>query len=105
MDKKTMNRPTKEDYDLSMKNLTISAIGEDLREGRVEMDEIGANPSNYGGAKLYNVTYRIELPRRLSWIPSTNKLSKNNLMVRCFCKTPEREPPDDILERYSRISA
>src|SRR6266516_2301938 len=95
-----MNWPTKEDYNRSMQNLNILAIDEDLHEGRVEMDEIGANPANYGGAKLYNVTYRIELPRPLSWFPSAN-----SLIVRCFCKTPEREPPGDILKRYDLISA
>ena len=77
--------PAKDDYDMAMKAMSENIKDDEIRRGTIKEDNSGM--LSYGGAGLYVALYHID-----PW------------MVRCFCKTPQRKPPKDILERYRRIS-
>src|SRR6185312_7840720 len=78
--------PSKEDYDQAMNDSVHTIQDENLKNGSVKQDQTGM--LSYGGAGLYVALYHID-----KW------------MIRCFCKTPQREPPHDICERYQQIDA
>jgi hypothetical protein len=78
--------PTKEDYDMAIGSLHENLNDPELKNGTVKRDPTGI--LRFGGAGLYTTLYHID-----------------NMMIRCFCKTPQREPPHDIIARYRHISA
>lgn len=83
--------PTREDYDNVVENkLRDSVFDADLSTGRLARSHSGSI-LQLGGANLYVCLYRIESKTR-SWV------------MRCFCSTGQRTPPEDILERYEAIS-
>jgi len=86
MHAKSFSWPTKEDYDMAMESFNENVIDPDLKQGVVKTDRAGMH--RFGGAGLYTTLYRVD-----------------NMMIRCFCKTPQREPPNDIVMRYWHISA
>jgi hypothetical protein len=57
--------PTRDDYDLAMKDLQHSAVDPELRTGRVTHDSLGSI-AHYGGANLYAAMYKVtEAERRI----------------------------------------
>src|SRR5450631_4487530 len=81
----TFSWPTKEEYDLAMQNMNQTIQDVEVSKGVLQRDNSGI--LRYGGAGLYVVLYHVD-----EW------------MIRCFCKTAQREPPGDILQRYRYIS-
>jgi hypothetical protein len=69
-----------------MKEKEQRVLDPEIRDGMLHLNKLGGC-SYSGGANLYICNYRVD-----------------NLMVRCFCATSSRKPPDDIRERYREIS-
>ncbi len=78
--------PTKTDYDRAFADWRDTLLDRQLRSGKLARDKTGilqqARQDNHA------CLYRID-----DW------------MVRCFCRTEEGEPPEDIEQRYELFSA
>jgi hypothetical protein len=81
----TFTWPTREAYDLAMKERARTVFDKDIRQGTLVVEKMGIR--RYGGANLYVCVYRV-----------------GDWMVRCFHSNPPQQPPHDIKERYRAIA-
>jgi hypothetical protein len=78
--------PTRDDYDIAMEHLLDNVLDPELRRGGITTTKSGFI-THHEAPDSPNCLYRID-----SW------------MVRCFCRVEDREPEDNITERYLKLS-
>src|SRR5438270_97349 len=76
--------PTRYDYDIAIENLSQNLLDTELSSGRLASTKSGI--IQYATTCSVNCLYRVD-----------------NWMVRCFCRFENREPDENITERYQRL--
>jgi TIR domain len=78
--------PTRDDYDLAMEDLPKNILDVELRRGRIATTNTGIM-IRFGSPDALICLYQID-----------------NWMIRCFCRTEDREPDESITERSQQLS-